>query len=145
MEKAGVPDIRGVACFQGRFFTVVSIKQRYPGHAKQAGMIAAQCGAGAYLGRYIVVVDDDIDPYDINDVMWAMCTRTDPAYDTDFIRRAWSGPLDPVIPKDRKGFSTRAVIDATRPYEWIKDYPLASGAGAEIRQRVAKKYGKFFV
>jgi len=49
--------------------------------------------------------------------MWAMCTRSDPANDIDFIRRAWSGPLDPVIPKDRKGFSTRSVIDATRPYE----------------------------
>ncbi|HWH75871.1 MAG TPA: UbiD family decarboxylase, partial [Candidatus Binatus sp.] len=144
MEKAGVPDIRGVACFQGRFFTAVSIKQRYPGHAKQAGFVAAQCGAGAYLGRYIVVVDDDIDPYDINDVMWAMCTRSDPANDTDFIRRAWSGPLDPVIPKDKKGFSTRAVIDATRPYEWMKDYPLASGSSAEMKAQVVKKYGKFF-
>ena len=144
LEKAGVPDVRGVACFQGRFFTAVSIKQRYPGHAKQAGMIAAQCGAGAYLGRYIVVVDDDIDPYDMNDVLWAMCTRSDPANDTDFIRRAWSGPLDPVIPKDKKGFSTRAVIDATRPYEWMKDYPLASGSSAEMKEQVVKKYGKFF-
>ena len=144
MEKAGVPDVKGVACFQGRFFTAVSIKQRYPGHAKQAGMIAAQCGAGAYLGRYIVVVDDDIDPYDMNDVLWAMCTRSDPANDTDFIRRAWSGPLDPVIPKDKKGFSTRAVIDATRPYEWMKDFPLASGSSAEMKEQVVKKYGKFF-
>jgi 4-hydroxy-3-polyprenylbenzoate decarboxylase len=144
LEKAGVPDVRGVACFQGRFFTAVSIKQRYPGHAKQAGFVAAQCGAGAYLGRYIVVVDDDIDPYDMNDVLWAMCTRSDPQVDTDFIRRAWSGPLDPVIPKDRKGFSTRAVIDATRPYEWMKDYPKASGSTAEMKEQVKKKYGKFF-
>jgi 4-hydroxy-3-polyprenylbenzoate decarboxylase len=91
-----------------------------------------------------VVVDDDIDPYDINDVMWAMCTRSDPANDIDFIRRAWSGPLDPVIPKDRKGFSTRAVVDATRPYEWIKDFPLASGSTTEMKEQVKKKYGKFF-
>jgi 4-hydroxy-3-polyprenylbenzoate decarboxylase len=107
-------------------------------------MIAAQCGAGAYLGRYIVVVDDDIDPYDLNDVVWAMCTRSDPQVDTDFIRRAWSGPLDPVIPKDRKGFSTRAVIDATRPYEWMKDYPKVSGSSAEMKEQVRKKYGKYF-
>ena len=75
MEKAGVPDIRGVACFQGRFFTAVSIKQRYPGHAKQAGFVAAQCGAGAYLGRYIVVVDDDIDPYDHQRCASGPCAR----------------------------------------------------------------------
>ena len=96
------------------------------------------------MGRYVVVVDDDIDPYDMNDVLWAMCTRSDPANDTDFIRRAWSGPLDPVIPKDEKGFSTRAVIDATRPYEWMKDFPLASGSSAEMKEQVVKKYGKFF-
>jgi 4-hydroxy-3-polyprenylbenzoate decarboxylase len=144
LEKAGVPDVKGVGCYQGRFFTAVSIKQRYPGHAKQAGVIAAQCQTGAYLGRYVVVVDDDIDPYDINDVLWAMCTRVDPANDTDFIRRAWSGPLDPVIPRDKKGFSSRAVIDATRPYEWMKDYPRVSGSSAELKKQVVEKYGKFF-
>ena len=83
-------------------------------HSPQAAMIAAQCQTGAYLGRYVVVVDDDIDVYDMNDVLWAMCTRVDPQADTDFIRRAWSGPLDPIIPKDQKGFSSRAIIDATK-------------------------------
>ena len=79
MEKAGVPDVRGVALYQGRFFSAISIKQRYPGHAKQAACIAAQCATGAYLGRYVVVVDDDIDVYDINDVLWALGTRSDPS------------------------------------------------------------------
>jgi 3-polyprenyl-4-hydroxybenzoate decarboxylase len=91
-----------------------------------------------------VVVDDDIDPYDMNDVLWAMCTRVDPQVDTDFIRRAWSGPLDPVIPRDRKGFSTRAIIDATRPYEWFKDYPVASGSSPAMKEQVVRKYGKYF-
>ena len=35
------------------------------------------------LGRYVVVVDDDVDVYDMNDVMWAMCTRVDPVKDMD--------------------------------------------------------------
>jgi len=144
LEKAGVPDVRGVACYQGRFFTAVSIKQRYPGHAKQAAMIAAQCGTGAYLGRYVVVVDDDVDVYDMNDVLWAMCTRVDPVKDMDLIRRAWSGPLDPIIPKDQKGFSSRVVIDATRPYEWMKDFPLASAASPELKKKVIEKYDKYF-
>jgi len=103
------------------------IKPRYPGHAKQAGVIAAQCQPGAYLGRY-VVVDDDIDPYDLNDVIWATCTRVDPVNDTDFIRRAWSSPLDPVVPRDKKGFSSRAVIDATRPLRM--DQRLSAGVRA---------------
>ena len=144
MDKAGVPDVRGVGCYQGRFFTAVSIKQRYPGHAKQAAMIAAQCQTGAYLGRYVVVVDDDIDVYDMNDVLWAMCTRVDPHADTDFIRRAWSGPLDPAIHKDQKGFSSRAIIDATKPYEWAKDFSKASAASEELKNKVIKKYGTYF-
>ena len=63
MEQAGVPDIKGVYLPPPaqRFMIVVAIKQRYPGHAKQAALVACQCHAGAYLGRYVVVVDDDID------------------------------------------------------------------------------------
>ena len=37
----------------------VAIKQRYPGHAKQAAVVASQCHAGAYLGRFVVVVDEE--------------------------------------------------------------------------------------
>jgi len=62
----------------------------------------------------------------------------------DLIRRAWSGPLDPIIPRDQKGFSSRAVIDATRPYEWLKDFPFASAASPELKKQVAEKYGKYF-
>ena len=144
MEKAGVPDVKGVALYQGKFFSAISIKQRYPGHAKQAAFIAAQCATGAYLGRYVVVVDDDIDVFDIDDVLWALGSRSDPQQDIDVLRRCWSGPLDPIIPKDAKGFSSRAVIDATRPYEWMKDFPAVSGASAKLKQEVSAKYGKFF-
>lgn len=59
VEKAGVPDVRGVASYFRRFLTIVSIKQRYPGHARQAAWVASQCQGGAYLGRYVVVVDED--------------------------------------------------------------------------------------
>ena len=143
LDKAGVPDVRGVACYQGRFFTAVSIKQRYPGHAKQAGIIAAQCHTGAYLGRYAVVVDDDIDVWDMNDILWVLCTRVDPVQDIDFIRRGWSGPLDPIIPRDKKGFSSRAIIDACRPYEWLKNFPHVSGASTALKKTVMDKFGKY--
>ena len=143
MEKAGVPDVTGVACYQNRFFTAVSIRQRYPGHAKQAALIASQNHTGAYLGRYVVVVDDDIDVADLNDVVWAMCTRCNPADSIDILRRTWSGPLDPIIPRDQKGHNSRAIIDACRPYEWIKDFPPVSGASPELKERVLEKYGEY--
>lgn len=141
LEKAGVPDVRGVACYQTRFFLAVSIRQRYPGHARQAALVASQCRAGALLTRYVVVVDDDVDIWDFNDVLWAMCTRADPAADIDIARRCWSNPLDPIIPRAERGFNSRALIDACRPYEWMKDFPPVSGASAELKERVLKKYG----
>ena len=142
LEDAGVPDIRAVWLHPTgyRFFSIVAIRQRYPGHAKQAAVIASQARPGAYLGRYVVVVDDDIDIYNTDEVIWAMATRGDPASSVDIIRRCWSGPLDPAIPQGAKGFNSRILIDATRPYEWREDFPPVSGVSPELREKLAKKY-----
>ena len=104
-------------------------------------MIASQCHAGAYLGRFVVVVDDDIDPSNTDDVIWAMGTRCEPAEDIDILRRCWSGPLDPVIQVGKKGFNSRAIIDATRPYEWMKDFPAGRGIVQRSYRRHSQKVG----
>lgn len=142
LDEAGVPDVKGVWCHPscGRFLTVVSIKQRYPGHARQTGMIASQCRTGAYLGRYVIVVDDDVDITDSEEVLWVLSSRSDPAQSIEILRRAWSGPLDPRIPRDEVGHSSRAVIDATRPYEWRDKFPKVSGASRELKDKVANNW-----
>ena len=145
MEKAGVPDIKAVWCHPAggtRLFVVVSIKQRYPGHAKQAALTAMGCRAGAYLGRYVVVVDEDIDVADTYEVLWAMTTRVDPEKDIEIIKRMWSGPLDPIIPPGQKGFNSRAIIDATRPYDWKDDFPAVAVSSPEVLQAAMKKWGQ---
>lgn len=142
LDEAGVPDVRAVWVHPaaGRFLTVVAINQRYPGHAKQAATIASQCRSGAYLGRYVVVVDEDIDITNSDEVLWALCTRSDPIRSIDILRRCWSGPLDPAIPPEEKGFSSRALVDATRPYEWREKFPPATGASRELKEKVEKKW-----
>jgi 4-hydroxy-3-polyprenylbenzoate decarboxylase len=120
-------------------FNVISIKQAYAGHARQAAVLAASCQSGAYLGRFVVVVDDDIDPADLDQVIWAMCTRCDPAEDIDFIRRAWSGPLDPRLPKGVT-WNSRALIDACRPFEMLGEFPPVVKASAELREEVWRKF-----
>ncbi|MGH7824556.1 MAG: UbiD family decarboxylase [Candidatus Binatia bacterium] len=149
LERAGVPDVVGVWCppeGNTRLFTVVSVKQRYPGHARQASLIASQCHAAAYLGRFTLVVDEDIDPTDMKDVIWAMTTRCDPVEDIEILRRCWSSPLDPILPKERKdrdsSFNSRAIIDACRPYEWIKDFPKSVIVPPELAKQVREKWGK---
>lgn len=144
LRAAGVPDVQGVWCheFGGcRFLIVVAIKQRYSGHARQAATAAASCRGGAYMGRYIIVVDDDIDITDISDVMWAVCTRTDPAESIDILRRFWSGPLDPIIPKGKKGFSSRAIIDACIPYDWKDQFPEVVKAPDDLMRSVKERWG----
>jgi 4-hydroxy-3-polyprenylbenzoate decarboxylase len=151
LEKAGVPDVRGVWCHEAgssRLFNVVAIKQRYPGHSRQAGLIASQCASGVYIGRYTVVVDDDIDPTDLADVVWAISTRTDPETSIGIFRRGRSSSADPAVSPDAKGhssnpaavFTSKAVIDACWPYEWKeRAYPVVE-VGPDLRRRLLEKW-----
>ena len=104
-----------------QLMTVVALKQRYDGHAKRAALIAA---AHSYMGRLVVVVDDDVDPSDLADVMWAFATRCEPSEQIDIVRNAWSSALDPRIPAADKqrgvtvnsgkydGLAYKAAVDA---------------------------------
>lgn len=126
LKKAGVPRVTSVWCAPeggNRLMVVVAIEQCYAGHATQAGLIAGQVGTAAYGGRLVVVVDNDVDPTNLDDVMWALMTRCDPARDVQIINKAWSGPLDTAVDPDERPFNSRMVIDATRPYEWRDKFP----------------------
>jgi UbiD family decarboxylase len=143
VERAGLSGVQGVWCHEaggGRLFNVISVKQAYAGHAKQAVMLAANVHAGNYLGRFVVMVDDDIDPTSLFDVVWAMATRCDPAEDIDFIRKAWSGPLDPRKHKN-DAHNSRAIVVACRPYESMKDFPPVAESSLELRDKTLAKWG----
>ena len=145
VESAGIEGICGVWGLEasgGRMFTVVSMKQLYPGHAKQVLMSAASCHSGTYANRYTVVVDEDIDPTDINAVVWAMCTRVDPREDMDIIHRGWSSPLDPMsYPDESKVFNSRVLIDACRPWEKRHTFPKVAEASPALRKLIIDKWG----
>ena len=150
LEKAGVPDVTAVWAHEvggSRMLLGVAIKQRYPGHAMQAGHVAAQCGAGGYAGRYVIVVDDDVDVADLDDLIAAMVFRSDPATSIDIIHSAWSTPLDPRIPPEEKRHrnytNSRAVIDACRPYHWRDQFPKVILPNTEIVQKARAKFGAF--
>jgi len=142
---AGVPDVKAVWAHEiggARMFNVVAIKQRYAGHAKQAGHILNQCGVGAYMSRYSVVVDEDIDPSNLQEVMWAVATRTDPAIDIDIIQRGMGSKNDPmfVAYPYSAPFSSKAIIDACRPYEHLAEFPAVAEASRELQEQVRKKW-----
>ncbi|WP_312033863.1 UbiD family decarboxylase [Actinoplanes sp. TBRC 11911] len=123
----------------GRLFVAVSIAQRYAGHARQVGHLTAQLPAVSYMNRYVVVVDDDIDPANLDELMWAMATRTDPADDIEILRRQRGSRLDPMLAPGAPPFTSRAVIDACRPWERLSSFPKVAqsdpGYLSEVRAR----------
>jgi 4-hydroxy-3-polyprenylbenzoate decarboxylase len=146
--KAGVPDVTAAWAHEvgnARMLLAVAIKQRYPGHAKQAGHVAAMCHVGAYAGKYVVVVDDDIDVSNLEEMTWAMITRSDPATSIDIIHGAWSTPLDPRIPPWEKKAgnmtNSRAIIDACRPFHWRNEFPIVNAPTPEEAKRAREKFG----
>ncbi len=145
LVAAGVPDVKAVWAHEiggARMFNVVAIKQRYAGHARQAGHILSQCGVGAYLSRYSIVVDEDIDPANLQEVMWAVATRTDPATDIDIIERGMGSKNDPMFVAYRYDapLSSKAVIDACRPFEHLHDFPAVAEASKALQEKTRAKW-----
>ncbi len=151
IEGAGLTGIQGVNMLPAggvRLLQVVSVRQQYPGHSKQAGRIAANSRTGAYLGRFTIVVDEDINIFDTDEVLWAACTRCDPAKDIEILEGCWNSPLDPVLSPEKKALgdftNSRAIIDATRPYYWKSEFPRDTQTEPELREFVSKKFEHLF-
>jgi 4-hydroxy-3-polyprenylbenzoate decarboxylase len=142
LESAGVTDVVGVWQHVAQLMTVVAIRQRYDGHAKRAALIAA---ANSYMGRLVVVVDDDVDPSNLADVMWAVTTRCEPSEQIDIVRNAWSSALDPRIPPEdkMKGITShsKAIIEACRPFAWLDKFPPTSAISQEDARAIEAKWG----
>jgi 4-hydroxy-3-polyprenylbenzoate decarboxylase len=148
LMSAGVPDIRQVWCHEigaSRMLHGIAIKQRYPGHAKQVGVLASSCGSTVYGCKMVIVVDDDIDTSNFEQLMWAMATRCDPATSIDILRRMRTSPADPrLTPDQRKArdlTNSRMVVDATRPYEWMERFPKVNAPSSEVAGKAREKFG----
>lgn len=149
LAKAGIPDVKGAWIHEAggsRCSIVTSIKQKFYGHATQAAAIASCCQQGSMMSKFSVVVDDDIDPTNLKEVVWAISTRCNPTEDIDILRQAQSNMVEPTLrPEDKKSgmvFSSRAIIRAVRPFDMIKNGTFADIAEnpPEILDAVKEKY-----
>ncbi len=146
MEAAGVPEVKGVWCHEsggGRLFNVVAIKQLFPGHARQAGLIASHCREAVRMGRYVVVTDEDIDISNLSEVVWAMSTRSDPSRSIEIISRTLGGDLNTAAPPEEV-YTSRAIIDACRPFEWKDRFAPTVGVSAERAREIKRKWSRLF-
>jgi 4-hydroxy-3-polyprenylbenzoate decarboxylase len=116
------------------------VQQRYPGHARQVAHLAAHCPAAAYMNRYVVVVDDDIDVADLEQVIWAMCTRSDPERDIEIMRYGWGSKLDPLLVEGVPAYNSRAIVDACRPFERRADFPKVAQSDPDYLRSVRRRW-----
>jgi len=124
LDKLGIPGIHGVYCHPaaagGFGMIVISMEQRYAGHAAQVLALAAQCPGGAYYTKWIIAVDEDIDPTNMDEVIWAMASRCNPIDDIDILRNTWSTWLDPTQnPPEKRPYGSKALINACKEHRYL--------------------------
>jgi UbiD family decarboxylase len=146
LDRIGIPGIKAVYCHPaaagGACMAVVSLKQMYVGHASQALALTAQSPAATYYTKWIIAVDDDVDPTNFDDVVWAMSTRCNPADDIDFIRNTMSFRADPSLAPNNKPHGSKILINACAPYRWINQQPMRTFLRKSVYDRVAKRWGE---
>ncbi|MDP2644775.1 MAG: UbiD family decarboxylase [Desulfobacterales bacterium] len=151
MERAGVRGIKGVAS-NSRRLIVVSIKNMYAGQSRQAGLIASQCHAGAYGNAWVIVVDEDIDPNNTTDVLWAVLMRTEPKRALQVLEYCWASHLiiqdpsyvqkaDYAMRPEKATYMSRVIIDACKPLEWAPSWHEDVHIKPELKVQALKKWG----
>ena len=77
--------------------------------------------------------------------MWAMVTRSDPATSMDILRRMRTSPADPRLTPEQRAVrdltNSRAIIDATRPFEWMDKFPKVNAPSPEVARKARAKFG----
>jgi 4-hydroxy-3-polyprenylbenzoate decarboxylase len=148
LDKLGIPGIKGVYCHPaaagGFAMTVVALEQRYAGHAPQVLALAAQVPGGAYFSKWIIAVDEDVDPTDINQVLWAMSTRANPADDIDILRQTWSTWLDPAQnPPEERPYGSKALINACMEHRHLTTFSKRTKVRRSVYEAVAAKWHQY--
>jgi 4-hydroxy-3-polyprenylbenzoate decarboxylase len=141
LDRLGIPGIRGVysvpAAAGGFGMIVISIEQKHAGHASQVASLAAQCPGGAYNSKWIVVVDEDVDPTDLEQVVWAMCTRCHPPDDIDILRNTWATYLDPTRnPPEDRPYGAKTLINACKEHKYLKSFSKRTALRRSMYEQV---------
>jgi UbiD family decarboxylase len=147
LERARITGITGVyrpEAGGANLLTLISLKQAYDGHARQVAVVASQLLQPSHPTRYVIVVDDDIDVMNLEDVMWAVCTRSDPCRSITLIDHTRANFLDPMVRSrfDEKAGDTSscAVIDACRPFALRDRFPKVAESSTEFKKQIREKW-----
>lgn len=134
--KETMPEVVAVNAVRCHGMTiVVALNPRFGGYAKTVAMRVASSPFGSPYAKNIILVDGDVDPFDWDQVTWAMSCRIRGAQDVIVIPSTCGMPLDPSSNPPGMGF--KVIIDATTP---VHPEPLLRDARLIDRMGAAKKY-----
>ena len=130
--KAEFPEVQAVnAMYSNGLIFIISTKRRYGGFAKDIGLRALTTPRGLGMGKIVIVVDEGVDPFDLQQVMWAVSTKFNPAGDFVRIPNLCVQDLDPA--SQPAGITDKIIIDATTPVS--PDLRATSTLRSPIRRR----------
>jgi 4-hydroxy-3-polyprenylbenzoate decarboxylase len=147
LVAASLQGIKGVYIHGpgNRPMCVISIQQKYIGHAKQVATVAAGLlTGGACVGKWIIVVDDDIDPSNFEQVWTAICLRADIENSIDIVRGYLNSSLDPSLSPEKKASgditTAKVIINACKPWHWKDKFPRPINVSEKLIQEAKKKF-----
>ena len=118
-----VRNVYAASCGGGKFMAVLQFRKTTiadEGRQRQAALLAFSAFPEL---KHVFLVDDDVDPFDMSDVLWAMTTRYQGNLDTVFLPGVRGHVLDPTqsplydarIPA--RGVGCKAIFDCTVPFD----------------------------
>jgi 4-hydroxy-3-polyprenylbenzoate decarboxylase len=128
LEKLGLPGVHGIGFVSP--FLVCSITQLYPGHVKRVADALMAGLTGSRPPTHLMLVDDDIDPWNTQDVLWAMRTRCEPAEQIRIEKKVYTSVVNPwvwtpemrKVPLEKGATGSSLIVDACRPYHWKDEF-----------------------
>ncbi|MHB1457068.1 MAG: menaquinone biosynthesis decarboxylase [Armatimonadota bacterium] len=114
---------------------VVSIKKRFPGHARK--IMHAIWGMGQMMfTKIIVVVDEHVNVQDLSEVLWRLGNNIDPQRDIEFVQ----GPVDILDHASRLfGYGSKMGIDATKKLAgegFTREWPDEIKMSPDVRKKI---------
>jgi 4-hydroxy-3-polyprenylbenzoate decarboxylase len=121
---------------------VVSMRKQYAGHAKRVMFGLWSVLRQFMYTKFIIVVDEDIDPRNWQEVVWAMTTRMDPVRDAVLVENTPIDYLDFASPVS--GLGGKMGLDATNkwPGETHREWGTPIQMDTDVKTRVDALWNK---
>lgn len=143
IQLPGIKRVHVTTAGGGALHAIIAVDKPYEGFGKAVGMAVLGTHPGRFV-KQVIVVDDDIDPFDATAVEWAIATRVQPHRDVEILQAIPGIILDPSLPESEQhatGRTSKMIVDATR-YDARSFAPVCLPA-PDMVERVDRDWEKY--